>query len=117
MSVLSFQDDYFKPKRNHLNTFDHERILRLVTSNRIVDKGETHDTSILPDRDGRFGSKVGQIGPQIGQIRIFFRSDFSAIWTEESKCTEKSSRFFPFGANPTHFISNCENLDSSRHAE
>ena len=31
------------------------------------------------DRDGRFGSKVGQIGPQIGQIRDFFRSDFSTF--------------------------------------
>ena len=26
-------------------------------------------------RDGRFGSKVGQIGPQMGQIRDFFRSE------------------------------------------
>ena len=30
-------------------------------------------------RDGRFGSKVGQIGPQMGQIWGFFRSDFSAF--------------------------------------
>ena len=30
-------------------------------------------------RDGRFGSKVDQIGPQIGQIRDFFRSDFSTF--------------------------------------
>ena len=30
-------------------------------------------------RDVRFGSKVGQIGPQIGQIRDFFRSDFSTF--------------------------------------
>ena len=30
-------------------------------------------------REGRFGSKVGQIGPQMGQIRGFFRSDFSAF--------------------------------------
>ena len=28
-----------------------------------------------PHSDGRFGSKVGQIGPQIGQIWDFFRSD------------------------------------------
>ena len=32
--------------------------------------------------DGRFGSQVGQIGPQIGQIRDFFRSDFSTYWLE-----------------------------------
>ena len=52
-------------------------------------------------RDGRFGSKVGQIGPkldnsgafsdqisvhygadwpQMGQIRDFFRTDFSTFW-------------------------------------
>ena len=30
-------------------------------------------------RDGRFGSKVGQIRPQIGQIRDFFRSDFNTF--------------------------------------
>ena len=30
-------------------------------------------------RDGRFGYKVDQIGPQIGQIRDFFRSDFSTF--------------------------------------
>ena len=30
-------------------------------------------------RDGKFGSKVGQIGPQMGQIQGFFRSDFSAF--------------------------------------
>ena len=30
-------------------------------------------------RDGSFGSKMGQIGPQIGQIRDFFRSDFSTF--------------------------------------
>ena len=30
-------------------------------------------------RDGRFGSKVGQIGPQLGQIRDFFISDFSTF--------------------------------------
>ena len=30
-------------------------------------------------REGRFGSKVGQIGPQIGLIRDFFRSDFSTF--------------------------------------
>ena len=30
-------------------------------------------------RDGRFGSKVGLIGPQIGEIRDFFRSDFSTF--------------------------------------
>ena len=34
---------------------------------------------ILWARDGRFGSKVGQIGLQIGQIRGFFRLDFSAF--------------------------------------
>ena len=30
-------------------------------------------------QDGRIGSKVGQIGPQIGQIRDFFRSEFSTF--------------------------------------
>ena len=30
-------------------------------------------------RDGRFGFKVGQIGPQVGQIRDFFRSYFSTF--------------------------------------
>ena len=30
-------------------------------------------------RNGRFRSKLGQIGPQIGQIRDFFRSDFSTF--------------------------------------
>ena len=34
---------------------------------------------MVSDRDGRFESKVGQIRPQIGQIRGFFRSDFSAF--------------------------------------
>ena len=34
-------------------------------------------------RDGRFGYKVGQIGPQIGQIRNFFRSDFSTFGSNE----------------------------------
>ena len=28
----------------------------------------------------RFGPKMGQIGPQMGQIRDFFRSDFSTFW-------------------------------------
>ena len=32
-------------------------------------------------REGRFGSKVGQIGPQIGLIRDFFMSDFSTFGT------------------------------------
>ena len=35
------------------------------------------------DRDGRFGSKVGQIRPQIGQIR-----DFSVHLAHRAKCTE-----------------------------
>ena len=43
-------------------------------------------------RDGRFGSKVGQIGPQIGQNRDFFRSDFSAFGAGR-----------PFGTNLTNF--------------
>ena len=37
-------------------------------------------------RDGRFGSKVGQIGPQFGQIWDFFRSDFSTFWLAELIC-------------------------------
>ena len=48
----------------------------------------------VESRDGRFGSKVGQIGLQIGQIRAFFRSDFSTFgsmsqtyhpWLKESQ--------------------------------
>ena len=39
-------------------------------------------------RDGRFGSKVGQIGPQIGQIRDFFRSDTFGPQIHRAKCTE-----------------------------
>ena len=30
-------------------------------------------------RDGRFGSKVGQIGPKWDKSGVFFRSDFSAF--------------------------------------
>ena len=46
-------------------------------------------TSILPDqtavrvgrrsRDGRFGFKLGQIGPKFDKFGPFFRSDFSAF--------------------------------------
>ena len=31
------------------------------------------------NRDGRFGSKVGQIGPKWDKSWAFFRSDFSAF--------------------------------------
>ena len=42
------------------------------------------DTGLIPlgmvsTRHGRFGPKVGQIGPQIGPILDFFRSDFSTF--------------------------------------
>ena len=43
-------------------------------------------------RDGRFGSKVGQIGPQMGQER---QMHWNLIW--------KSPGFVPFGDNLTHF--------------
>ena len=33
----------------------------------------------LNNRDGRFGSKVGQIGPKWDKSGAFFRSDFSAF--------------------------------------
>ena len=38
---------------------------------------------LFPHRDDRFRSKVGQIGPQIGQIRDFFRSDFSTFGSSD----------------------------------
>ena len=40
---------------------------------------QIHTENNIHARDARFGSKVGQIGPQIGQIRDFFRSDFSTF--------------------------------------
>ena len=57
-------------------------------------------------RDGRFGSKVGQIGPNMGQIRGFFRSDFSAFGAPAPNALKsdlKSPGFVTFGANLTHF--------------
>ena len=53
---------------------------------------------VVISRDGRFGSKVGQIGPQIGQIRDFFRSDFSTFGTGEPNALKsdlKKPRFCP----------------------
>ena len=38
-------------------------------------------------RDGRFGSKVDQIGPQIGQIRDF-SDQISVHLAHRAKCTE-----------------------------
>ena len=56
-------------------------------------------------RDGRFGSKVSQIGPNWDKSGTFFRSDFSTFWLAEPKCTEvwseKSPGFVSFGANLT----------------
>ena len=57
--------------------------------------------------DGRFGSKVGQIGTQIGQIRDFFRSDFSTFGASAPnalKSNLKSPGFVRFGANLTHVV-------------
>ena len=55
-----------------------------------------HPLVLVVTRDGRFGSKVGQIGPQIGQI-----------WDEPHvlKSDLKKSRisFVQFGANLTQF--------------
>ena len=42
------------------------------------------DVRMYWPRDGRFSSKVGQIGPQIGQIRDFFKSDFSTFGSIET---------------------------------
>ena len=52
------------------------------------------------NRDGRFGSKVGQIGPQIGQSRDFFRSDFSTFGSSSQvywNLIWKSPGFVQFG--------------------
>ena len=46
--------------------------------NSLIDKVDEM-FMFLSTRDGSFDSKVGQIGPQIGQIRDFFRSDFSTF--------------------------------------
>ena len=35
----------------------------------------------------RFGLKVGQIYPQIGQCRDFLRSDFRIFWLSDPKCS------------------------------
>ena len=47
--------------------------------------------------------------PQMGQIRDFFRSDFSTFWRPRAKMywnlIWKSPGFVPFGANLTHFAS------------
>ena len=51
-------------------------------------------------RDGRFASKMGQIGPQIGQIRDFFRSDFSTFGSSSQMYWNliwKSPGFVQFG--------------------
>ena len=65
------------------------------------------------DKSGRFGWKVGQIGPQIGQIRDIFRSDFSTfgsmsqmywnlIWKSPGFVQfEVQSNLTHFGAKPT----------------
>ena len=59
--------------------------LRLLTFVADCEGAHTHtprnlsSSLIVSVRDGRFGSKVGQIGPQIGQIRDFFRSDYSTF--------------------------------------
>ena len=39
----------------------------------------SYKIAVKHSRDGRFGSKVGQIGPKMGEIQEFFRSDFSAF--------------------------------------
>ena len=41
--------------------------------------------------------------PKMGQIRDFFRSDFSLIEPNVLKTDLKSPGFVPFGANLTHF--------------
>ena len=39
-------------------------------------------------RDVRFSLKLAQIGPQMLQIRTFFRAEFSTFWHRALKCTE-----------------------------
>ena len=53
------------------------------------------ETLSSANRDGRFGSKVCQIGPQIWQVRDFFRSDFSTFCLREPKYTEIWSEKVP----------------------
>ena len=68
--------------------------------------------ALFTSRDGRFGSKVGQIGPQmwlqsgldwpqLGQIRDFFRSDFSTFGSYEPNVLIsylKKSRMYPISS-------------------
>ena len=52
-------------------------------------------------------TQSGTDWPHVGQIRDFFRSDFSTFWLSEPKCTKililKCPWFVPFGDNLTPF--------------
>ena len=47
----------------------------VIASGEGLEKGKCGNNYIILQADDRFGPKVCQIGPKIGQIRDFFRSD------------------------------------------
>ena len=68
-------------------------------------------SKLVVHRDGRLSSKVGQIGPKIGQIRDFsvqisvhiaHRAKFTEIWSEKvPELSNLGSNLTHFGAKPT----------------
>ena len=101
------------------STFSRKQFIRhyLVDLDRLL-LSEVHDiyTDNGPtSRHGRFGRKVGQNWPQMGQIRDFFRSDFSTFGSMSRSMSQiywnliwKSPRFVLFGANLTHLDHNSD---------
>ena len=56
--------------------------------------------------DVRLRPQIGQIVPQMGEIRDFFRSDLSTFWLTEPKCTNnwsEKSQISSIGVNLSHF--------------
>ena len=66
----------------------------LTTTKNLVGRREIYLQKSIVARDGRLDFNMGQIGPQIGRMRGFFRSDFSACRPNE---TELKTRFLPVG--------------------
>ena len=58
-------------------------------------------------KDGRFGSKLGQIGPKWDKSGDFFQIRFSTFWLTEPKCTESDlilGQSDPFQAHLTSVV-------------
>ena len=83
--------------RNLVLLSRHNRINKLTSQTKL------YVTSVLCELGDQICPQNGSDWPQMGQIRDFFRSDFSTFWRGANKSDLKNPWFVPFGANLTHF--------------